>query len=148
MKNKLLFASILSLFFSGLISMAQESSELNLSLQEAQEFAIQHNKMVISAKLDAKASKAMLWETISMGLPQISSSAGITDNLKQMVFLIPDLKIKYQLQWDRNIMRLLVCRQACYYLMPLIILESKLQNSQERLQKPMLRILNWTYVKL
>jgi outer membrane protein TolC len=46
--------------------------------------------MVISAKLDAKASKAMLWETISMGLPQISSSAGITDNLKQMVFLIPD----------------------------------------------------------
>jgi outer membrane protein TolC len=70
--------------------MAQESSELNLSLQEAQEFAIQHNKMVISAKLDAKASKAMLWETISMGLPQISSSAGITDNLKQMVFLIPD----------------------------------------------------------
>jgi outer membrane protein TolC len=90
MKNKLLFASILSLLFSGLISMAQESSELNLSLQEAQEFAIQHNKMVISAKLDAKASKAMLWETISMGLPQISSSAGITDNLKQMVFLIPD----------------------------------------------------------
>jgi outer membrane protein TolC len=90
MKNKLLFASILSLLFSGLISMAQESSELNLSLQEAQEFAIQHNKMVISAKLDAKASKAMLWETISMGLPQISSSAGVTDNLKQMVFLIPD----------------------------------------------------------
>lgn len=90
MKNKLLFASILSLLFSGLISIAQESSELNLSLQEAQEFAIQHNKMVISAKLDAKASKAMLWETISMGLPQISSSAGLTDNLKQMVFLIPD----------------------------------------------------------
>jgi outer membrane protein len=90
MKNKLLISSILSLLFSGVISTAQESSELNLSLQEAQEFAIQHNKMVISAKLDVQSSKAMLWETISMGLPQISSSAGLTDNLKQMVFLIPD----------------------------------------------------------
>jgi outer membrane protein len=90
MKNKLLIASILSLLFPGTVSIAQESGELSLSLQEAQEFAIQHNKMVISAKLDVQASKAMLWETISMGLPQISSSAGLTDNLKQMVFLIPD----------------------------------------------------------
>jgi outer membrane protein len=90
MKNKLLISSILSLLFSGVISTAQESSELNLTLQEAQEFAIQNNKMVISAKLDAQSSKAMLWETISMGLPQISSTAGLTDNLKQMVFLIPD----------------------------------------------------------
>lgn len=90
MKNKLLIASILSLLISEVISIAQESSELNLSLKEAQEFAIQNNKMVISAKLDAQASKAVLWETISMGLPQISSSAGVTDNIKLMVFLIPD----------------------------------------------------------
>jgi len=91
MNNKFLIATILSLLLSGLISIAQENSgELKLSLKEAQEYAIQNNKMVISAKLDAQASKAMLWETISMGLPQISSSAGITDNLKQMVFLIPD----------------------------------------------------------
>jgi outer membrane protein TolC len=46
--------------------------------------------MVISAKLDVQSSKMALWETISSGLPQISAGAGFTDNMKLMVFLIPD----------------------------------------------------------
>jgi len=90
MKNRLLLLSAITLLLTSGVASAQETSELKLSLKEAQDFAIQNNKMVISAKLDVQASRAALWETISMGLPQISSSAGITDNLKQMVFLIPD----------------------------------------------------------
>ena len=51
---------------------------------------MQHNKMVNSAKLDLDASKMAVWETISEGLPQFSSSAGFQDNIKQAIFLIPD----------------------------------------------------------
>lgn len=91
MRNKqLLASSLLFLLAGGIIFSQNGSSELNLSLKDAQEFAVQHNKMVISAKLDVRASKMALWETISEGLPQVSTSAGFTDNIKQMVFLIPD----------------------------------------------------------
>jgi outer membrane protein len=91
MKNKQLTTILLLLFLKGGILFSQQSAgELNLTLKEAQDYAIQHNKMIISAKLDVQASKMALWETISAGLPQISSSAGFTDNIKQMVVLFPD----------------------------------------------------------
>lgn len=91
MKSKILFAAVSVFLFTGIVTKAQQSGkELKLSLMEAQNYALQHNKMVISAKLDVQASKMALWETISAGLPQVSASAGLTDNLKQMVFLIPD----------------------------------------------------------
>ena len=63
--------------------------ELNLSLKEAQDYAIQKNKMVISAKMDVEASKVALWEIISNGLPQINASGSFTDNLKLMTTLLP-----------------------------------------------------------
>lgn len=91
MKNKQLLTSSLLFFLAGGIILSQTGiGELNLSLKEAEDYAIQHNKMVISAKLDVQSSKMALWETISSGLPQISAGAGLTDNMKLMVFLIPD----------------------------------------------------------
>jgi outer membrane protein len=90
MKNKELL-TVLLLFFltNGLIPAQGNSGELKLSLKGAQEYAIQHNKMVISAKMDVEASKVALWETISNGLPQISASGSFTDNLKLMTTLLP-----------------------------------------------------------
>jgi outer membrane protein len=91
MKSKYLIAASFLLLFPGGISLAQEKSgELNLTLKEAQEYAIKNNKMANSARLDLEASKMAIWETISSGLPQISSNASFTDNIKQMVFLLPD----------------------------------------------------------
>jgi outer membrane protein len=91
MKKKQLLAFILLFSLAGGAIYSQSvSSELKLSLKEAQDYATQHNRMVISARLDVQASKMELWEAISAGLPQISSSAGVTDNIKQMVILIPD----------------------------------------------------------
>jgi outer membrane protein len=89
MKNKQLIIVILLLFLTGSMLYSQESrDDLNLSLKEAQEYAILHNKMVISAKLDVQASKLALWETISAGLPQVSSSGSFTDNLIIMTTLL------------------------------------------------------------
>jgi outer membrane protein len=60
-----------------------------LSLKEAQDYAIQHNKMVISAQLDVQSSKLALWEIISAGLPQVDATGSFTDNLKLMTTLLP-----------------------------------------------------------
>ena len=92
MKSKFLNAVlILYLFFAGGIIFAQDSQkELSLTLKEAQEYAVQHNKMAGSARLDLEASKMAVWETVASGLPQVSSSLSFTDNIKQMVFLLPD----------------------------------------------------------
>lgn len=91
MKRNFFTAVAISLMLPGIIVTGQESSgEMKLSLKEAQDYAVQHNRMANSARFDFQASKAALWETISAGLPQVSSSATFTDNIKQMVFLLPD----------------------------------------------------------
>ena len=89
MKNKQLTTILLLLFLTGDILFSQGSGgELNLSLKEAQDYAIQHNKMVISSIMDLEASKLALWETVSVGLPQVNASGAFNDNLKLMTTLI------------------------------------------------------------
>ena len=89
MKNKLIIAPILSLLISGPAMVAQENGkELSLTLKEAQDYAMQNNKMVKSAKLTIEGSQADVWTTIASGLPQVSASAGYTDNFKVGVFFI------------------------------------------------------------
>lgn len=90
MKNKEFLAALMLFFLAGGIILAQaDSAELKLSLREAQDYAIKHNKMVISSRMDVEASKIALWETISNGLPQVSLAGTFTDNLKLMTTLLP-----------------------------------------------------------
>jgi outer membrane protein len=90
MKNKKSLTIALLIFFSGAILFGQEgSSGLKLSLKEAQDYAIQKNKMVITARQDVEASRAAVWETISNALPQVNGSANFNDNLKLMTTLLP-----------------------------------------------------------
>jgi outer membrane protein TolC len=82
MKSKLFIAASFLLLFPGAISLAQETSgELNLSLKEAQDYALTNNKMVLAAKADVMASKASVWEAISGALPQINASGSFIDNV-------------------------------------------------------------------
>lgn len=89
MKNKQLFTTTLFFLLSGGIVFSQTGSELTLSLKDAQEFAIQNNKRIISARLEVEASRVAIWETISNALPQITTSGSFTDNLKLMTTLLP-----------------------------------------------------------
>jgi len=66
-----------------------DSSELKLSLKEAQEYAIQNNKSVIAARQDIAASRVAIWETISNALPTVDATGSFTDNLKLMTTLLP-----------------------------------------------------------
>lgn len=90
MKIKLLIVAALSLLFNGSIVNAQQPvGELNLSLKEAQDYAIINNKMVMAARSEVEASRAAVWETISAALPQVYASGSFTDNLKLMTTLLP-----------------------------------------------------------
>ncbi len=90
MNNKFLMVAAFFTFLTGSAGKAQqETNELKLSLKEAQDYALSHNKMVINARSDVQASKAALWETISAALPQVNASASFTDNLKLMTTLLP-----------------------------------------------------------
>ena len=88
-KKKLLTVLLLFLLTGGIILAQEKSSDLKLSLKEAQEYAIQNNKMMISSRMEVEASKVAVWEIISNALPQVTASGSFTDNLKLMTTLLP-----------------------------------------------------------
>jgi len=90
MKTKLLSVPLIMIFLTGgIISAQSQSAELKLSLKEAQNFAIEHNKMVITSRMDVEASRIALQEMIANALPQVNASGNFNDNLKLMTTLIP-----------------------------------------------------------
>jgi outer membrane protein len=86
MKHFILLYS-LTLFFA-LFNQAdaQESAKLSLSLKQAQDYAIENNLNMKNAKLDIEIAKKKIWETKSMGLPQISATGSY-----QHLFTVPEL---------------------------------------------------------
>jgi outer membrane protein len=90
MKNKKFKTVLLLFFLTGVVVFSQSGGiELKLSLKEAEEYAIQHNKMVISSRYEVEESKRVVWETISAALPQVNTTGSFTDNLKLMTTLLP-----------------------------------------------------------
>ena len=89
MKRKIFITVLILTFLLGASNAQDAGKELNLSLKEAQEYAIQNNKMMKSSRLDVDASRMAIWETISNALPQLSASGQFTDNLKLMTTLLP-----------------------------------------------------------
>ncbi len=88
-KRKLLSGILLLLMSGGFIHSQVTGSELKLSLRDAQDYAIRHNKEVISSRMDLAASKTAVWEAVSGGLPQVNVTGNFTDNLKLMTTLLP-----------------------------------------------------------
>jgi outer membrane protein TolC len=90
MKKRQVLTILLLFLFTGSILRAQQSNgELKLSLKEAQEYAIQNNKMMITSRMEVEASRVAIWETISNALPQVTATGSFTDNLKLMTTLLP-----------------------------------------------------------
>jgi outer membrane protein TolC len=88
-KKEFLIGLLFVLLSGGMIHAQQNNNELKLSLTEAQDYAIQNNKLMITSRMDVAASRVAVWETISNALPQVSASASFTDNLKLMTTLLP-----------------------------------------------------------
>ena len=47
--------------------------KLSLSLEEAQEYAIEHNRSLKNASIDIQKAQAAKWQSIAAMLPQVSA---------------------------------------------------------------------------
>ena len=66
-----------------------QTGKMNLSLEEAINYAQINNATLKSADLQIKAAEAIKWETIATGLPKINASINYNSWIKQQVSLIP-----------------------------------------------------------
>jgi outer membrane protein len=90
MKTSIFILAALILCLNGAVMSAQPlNPELKLTLKDAQAYAIEHNKMVITSKMDVEASRYALKEMVANVLPQVNASGNFTDNLKLMTTLLP-----------------------------------------------------------
>lgn len=71
------------------VKLVAQTDSLNLSLQEAIDYAMTHAYQKINADYDVESSKRKLWETIAIGLPQVSGTAGYNHNPDLPVSLFP-----------------------------------------------------------
>lgn len=71
MNKRVILIGLISLVVSGHIAKAQET--LKLSVEEAEQYAIEHNRTLKNASLDVKQAKAARWQTLSTMLPQVSA---------------------------------------------------------------------------
>ncbi|NLF41476.1 MAG: TolC family protein [Bacteroidales bacterium] len=68
----------------------QSADTLLLSIDSARSMAIEYNFQVKNANKDFEISQKKIWETIAIGLPQISASASFQYNIDIMAQLLPD----------------------------------------------------------
>lgn len=85
MKYKLILIFSLLIIIKGF---SQENKQ-SFTLQEAIDFALEHNRTAKNASRDIEAAKQQKWETTAIGLPQISATIDYQNFLKQQVSLIP-----------------------------------------------------------
>ena len=90
-----------------LLVQAQEKKDsvLNLSLQDAQQFALRNNYSILNANLDIESAKLKVWETTAIGLPQVSAKLPFqyTPELSGTIknFLPPNTNFN-DLKWSLN----------------------------------------------
>ena len=74
--------SFLSVFFISWAARAQESEVKTLTLEQCVKYALDNSYSTANAKIDEQIAVAKVRETIGIGLPQVTGSAGITHNQK------------------------------------------------------------------
>lgn len=79
MKNKLILVFSLLCF----VTMFSQENNQSFTLQEAIDYALEHNRTAKNASRDIEAAKKQKWETIATGLPQIDGSINYTNNIER-----------------------------------------------------------------
>ena len=65
---------LLFILFAGIAPVNAQQESLSLNMLEAQQYAIEYNRVVRNAGLAVDAAQEELWAAISMGLPQVNAS--------------------------------------------------------------------------
>lgn len=83
-----LSAFLLLLVHMNVSAQAKQPETTSLSLKQAQEYAIKNNIDARNSAIDMEIAKKKIWETISMGLPQVNAQANY-----QHLFKVPELSL-------------------------------------------------------
>ncbi|HOY39432.1 MAG TPA: TolC family protein [Bacteroidales bacterium] len=78
MKRRIIF-TVLLLGWLTIGGFSQTSTTLSLSLDQAREYALEHNRVLKNAQYDVAISKKQIWANIAQGLPQAEGSIDYTD---------------------------------------------------------------------
>lgn len=78
---------VISLFSANLL--AAQTKELALNLQDAREYALEHNYSLQSSALEIDKARYRVKEAISIGFPQAEASVNYTDNMALATQLLP-----------------------------------------------------------
>ncbi len=103
MKKIYLTLNTLLIFLN--ISAQQPDSTYNFSIKQAIDYALQNQKEVVNAQLDAEIAQSKVNETVGMGLPQISASFDLKDYEKIPTQFLPDFisPSVYGILYDENL---------------------------------------------
>lgn len=85
--KKIMILCMVLMPFQGALS--QQEGSMVLTLDEAQEYALSHNKTLQGARLDVRAAEMARWDVLANGLPRVDGSGSLNDNLKLMTNLLP-----------------------------------------------------------
>lgn len=88
MKTKMKQLFVLLLLFT-VVETTKAQNDLMFSLAEAQEYALKNSYIAQNSGLDVAAARKKVWETIAIGLPQITADANYTNNLDLATSLLP-----------------------------------------------------------
>ncbi len=73
---------LLAAFFIVSFKVDAQEGKVTFSLDEALQYATQHSYVLQNSMKDVAIAEKKVWETISIGLPQVSGTADYTDNIK------------------------------------------------------------------
>lgn len=96
---KKIFTTVIAAMWSFVALSAQQQAEmpgkLSLTLEQAQQYAVEHNRTLKNASLDVQKAQAVKWQSIASMLPQVKASVdysnmlGYKMNLGQMQISMP-----------------------------------------------------------
>jgi outer membrane protein len=82
------FCALLALLLPVILNAQQQNAPMNLSLKQAQDYAIINNVNAKNSELDVRLAKKKIWETTAIGLPQVNAQANY-----QHLFQVPELSL-------------------------------------------------------
>ncbi len=88
--KKILFPVVITILLSGVVKAQSKTETFSFSLQQAIEYAYQHDVNLLNADLDQQIAKAKVKETVGIGLPQINASLDVKDYFVEN-FLFPNV---------------------------------------------------------
>lgn len=90
MKKRLLGLLCGSICCLTLMAQTDDTNELRLSLEEARNYALEHNRTLQNANLSVRQAHAARWQTIASMLPQADMSLGLNYTDGKMKFALQD----------------------------------------------------------